>query len=374
MKKVVLIALIAILVAFLFERFIFRRYQSVSNRAPSAVKTGATKAGESSAATTGDSLQQANETSQQENAGIPPSSGLNDEWAAHYYTYMTPQRDNTGISPSSGLHDKWAFHIYSQCGDSYHAPVCGPLEKFKGDPQVFDYEGDGIANPTELIQAGKIKDFVRVERIGEISGFAVWNIIHDTEDSDEPERSVLNGTYPYFVLHGFGTKMIVVERNPGNFCEIFQQSFGPTNVSWTSVSIINAGDQVLATTDELQGTGGGRIEGYWTFDEDGPVPLDLLTVLQTAHELVPEGYLFYDEDPPYLLPPPPEGHVFYNDTPVPELPRPQYLNTLNFDDIACAEWEGNHHKGPCVSAHIVFKVKDHKLIVTNKSVNPAPNN
>lgn len=234
----------------------------------------------------------------------------------------------------TAAHPRWALQYFGENGSGWHdEPDCGPLEEFKGDPKRFDY-ADGV------LKLGVVKDDVTAKRIGEISGFAVWDVIHDFGDAG-PAR-------------GLVMKMIVVERKPGEFCEIFQQEFDRL-VFMTPPYFINAGEQVLATTDDMSGSAGLRIEGYWVFDKDGPLPLDLSPIDEAVKELVPDGYS------------------------VPKYPfafaRGQFdgntIKTLSVIRVACTRWIDNRlPDGPCGQVRVSFVVKDHKLTAVTKAFVP----
>jgi hypothetical protein len=230
----------------------------------------------------------------------------------------------------TGPHPLWALHYYGGKSNNWHdQPDCGPLEKFRGDPKTFDYDYDLFG-----IEAPKMKDDVKAERIGQIAGFTVYDVMHNI-DTGTPGTDLT-------------MKMIIVERMPGEFCEIFQQEYAPDIVFATSAYFINAGEQVLATTDHVSGTGGYRIEAYWAFDKDGPVPLDLSQIEPIVRELLPAGYSLYGI--PYF-----------------------FGRGLSFENLACTRWNGKFAAGPCVSVRIDFEVKDHKLTATSKSVVPSRN-
>lgn len=162
---------------------------------------------------------------------------------------------------TNGTHPRWALHWFSGKGDFYDQPVCRSL-------QTFNNRLDA-------------KENVDSERIGEIAGFVIYSVIHTSQEYDDV------------------TKMILVERKPNEFCEIFQQEYPTGTVTAKPAFIVNVGSQtVLATHDQVSGTGGYWLEAYWTFDKGGPIPLDLDIVDDTIHSLMnPEdrtyrAYLF----------------------------------------------------------------------------------
>jgi hypothetical protein len=252
----------------------------------------------------------------------------------------------TVATAQTGTDHRWALHWYGGKGDSYiYQPVCGPLQTFTGNPKRFDYDNDLFGQPRE------IKDDVESKRIGEISGFTVYNVIHSVDTGGEP-----------LIM-----KMIVVQRKRGEFCNIFQQEYQSAAVIATSAYIIEPSDRVgyvseplLATTDTVSGSGGFEIQEFWTFDKDGPNPLDLSPFAKAVEDALPSGYSipgvrYFTRGPDAY------GRKFLGN-----------VEALSFDSPACTNWEGNHPAGPCGSVHIEFDVKDHKLVVTRHDFYPAP--
>ncbi len=245
-------------------------------------------------------------------------------------------------------HPRWALHWYADSGDSYiDRPVCGPLQKFTGNPKPFDY-----GKELWRIKDQDFMDDVKTDRVGEISGFTVYNVIHTivyqfAEEGQEPEWAL-----PEYLT------MILVERQPGEFCEIHQEQLFGYHEDVTPAYFIDAGEKVLATSHALGGSAGLRREEYWTCDKDGPVPLDLNQIPGMAEALLPSGYSFYSI--PYFFESGP--------TDVAGLP----LQMLSFRSMACTNWNGNHPDRLCGFVRMDFEVKDHKLIATRKEFVPAP--
>lgn len=245
------------------------------------------------------------------------------------------------VDAQTGAHSRWSLHFYGDgFQDEYLNESCGTLDKFRSDPKPFDF--DHWATPPVKVD----RDEVRTERLGEISGFAVYTVTHNISMSGL-NIGVGNGSLVVAM------KMILVERKPGNVCAICEEENQLEEVTFMPAYFINAGEEVLATNDLKSGNAGLRTEAYWTFDKDRPVPLDLDPITEAAGELVPEGYSLPDEIP-----------VLFS----PERDRPRNLETLNFDSMACRQWNGKFPAGPCVFVHLEFQVKDSMLVVTFKSV------
>jgi hypothetical protein len=160
-------------------------------------------------------------------------------------------------------HPRWALHWYGGKGDSWiDQPSCHPLDYFKIEPKRFDYDSDLFQ-----IQSADMKDDVQIHSVGKLDAFTVDEILHTIGD--------------------LAIKMILVQRTPGEFCEIFQQEEGTGIVRPTPAFIVNVSSQsVLATDDPVSGTGGYWLEAYWTFDKNGPIPLDLKIVSATVDDLM----------------------------------------------------------------------------------------
>jgi hypothetical protein len=141
-------------------------------------------------------------------------------------------------------------------------PICNSLESFSStsDPQRFDYDHE-----LALRKIAIVKDKVDSLALGTAAGFGVRQVVHTINDN---------------VL---AIKMILLERKPGEFCEIYHQQFSPDFISPEPAFIVHHGPEtILASTDLWNGNTGTRQEVYWTFDNDGPLNLDLYSQLQEA--------------------------------------------------------------------------------------------
>lgn len=189
---------------------------------------------------------------------------------------LASNKKDTVPQLGSSKYPRWALHWYGGKGDFWvDQPSCHPLDYFEGEPKQFDYDRDLFGT-----QSSDIKDVVGNRSIGEINGFKIDEVAHTIGD-------------------GLVLKMVLVQRAPGEFCEIFQQEYGTAIVVASPAYIRNVSSQaVLATHDQVTGSGGYWLEEYWTFDKDGPIPLDLGVVDETVRNLMgPEdrtdrGYQF----------------------------------------------------------------------------------
>ncbi|MGA2978167.1 MAG: hypothetical protein ABSD76_01125 [Terriglobales bacterium] len=221
-------------------------------------------------------------------------------------------------------HPRWALHSYSGKRDFYiDQSSCHPLKYFSSDPKRFDYGEDLLVK-----QPADLKDKVESQRVGRIAGYTVYEIVHNINDGD-------------LVI-----KMILVERKDGEFCEIFQQQFDAVNVIVEPPYFVNVNSETtLATSDRVTGTGAFLIEEYWTFDKDGPIPLDASAKInEITQRLLPPGRTIMN------------GSAFN-------------IETLRYSTPV---WQaGDAHCCPSGgSVRIQFALKDHRLTVTSQSLDP----
>jgi hypothetical protein len=113
-------------------------------------------------------------------------------------------------------------------------------------------------------------EFARSLSVGEIGGFAIYEVIFRVNEEYSFEMQ------PYATM-----KMILVERKRGEFCEIYNEQ-GPARTVKADdpVVIVQSGSEPILAAGET-------IRQYWTFDKDGPMPLDLGIIDDTVRTLLP---------------------------------------------------------------------------------------
>jgi hypothetical protein len=148
---------------------------------------------------------------------------------------------------------------------------CHSLKYFQDEKNLKDFDY-GAFQLRDLLPDHE--DKVHSVRVGEISGFTIHEVIHRV-DGDESFRIL---------------KMILVERKPEEFCEIYheQGDSGILIVDPTFIADVG-GEKVLSTHDRVPGTGNFYNEAYWTFDNDGPIALDLDVIEEAVGTVVPDG-------------------------------------------------------------------------------------
>lgn len=194
---------------------------------------------------------------------------------------------------------------------------------FSSDPKRFDYGDDLLVK-----QPADLKDKVESQRIGRIAGYTVYEVVHNINDGD-------------LVM-----KMILVERKASEFCEIFQQQYDSVSVIVEPAYFVNGKPEtILATSDRVTGTGAFLIEEYWTFDENGPIPLDASAkISEITQKLLPPGRTIMN------------GSAFN-------------IETLSYSTPV---WKpGDAHCCPSGgSVHIQFALKNHRLTVVSQGFDP----
>jgi len=145
---------------------------------------------------------------------------------------------------------------------------CDVLRDFLKNPRQFDYNKQ-IRNYAD--------DKVTSKRIGKIEGFAIYDVIHQFDDGEQ-------ATSDWYI------KLILIERAPGEFCEIFDEV--SDGVFFVRPSYLTRADSVtvLVSEDPVNGNCGCYSSGYWTFDRRGPIFLDVGDVIEEAQKRdVPPG-------------------------------------------------------------------------------------
>jgi hypothetical protein len=166
-------------------------------------------------------------------------------------------------SPKPPDHPRWAVLVASDNRSWYiDEPICNSQEyfSFSGAPQRFDYDHElSQKTPSE------IKDKVYSQPLGGAPGYPVRQINH-----------VING-------NELTIKMILIQRKPNEFCEIYHQQLSPDMVSAEPAYLVQVGPEtILASTDPWTGNSGQRQDVYWTFDKDGPLWLDVDSKVEEA--------------------------------------------------------------------------------------------
>ncbi len=220
-------------------------------------------------------------------------------------------------------HPRWAVLVISDNRSWYiDEPICQSLGYFAnpGTPQRFDYDHELSTKKPE-----EIKEKVSAHAVGVAPGYPVWQV-----------NRVISG-------NELTIKMILVQRKPHEYCEIYHQQLMPDLVTAEPAYLVRIGSEViLATTDPISGNGGRSEELYWIFDKDGPILLDVAGKIdERLRKLLPKGLIIMN------------GGGFN-------------VQTLTY---GMPVWKGGDaHCCPTGgSIEIKFALKDHQLVVLSQS-------
>jgi len=160
-------------------------------------------------------------------------------------------------STDSHDHPTWAIRVNSEMHRYFiDEPNCHSLVYFRTEIAHLNYQ-----HRMFHIEAGKNTDEVKPLRIGEVAGRTIQQITHDIRGEDDSHLLL---------------RLLVVERGPGEFCEIYHQEWMDggfyQEVLPASLAEVES-EAVLMTHDPLAGNGNWFDEYYWSFGKDGPIDL-----------------------------------------------------------------------------------------------------
>ena len=140
---------------------------------------------------------------------------------------------------------------------------CHPLSYFRGNlKETYPY-GFPATNGQSSLPA--TNDQSSVQLVGAINGLAIYDVFHNVDG--EPTW----------------LKIIVVERKPGEFCEIYAEGpdAGPQTIERSYIDT-HGSENVLVTHDPVAGNGGIFDQAYWTFDHEGPILDDFFKLIDST--------------------------------------------------------------------------------------------
>lgn len=192
-----------------------------------------------------------------------------------------PGRSQTPVPSDS----RWAVQVAGRDQRQNKGTDCHALEYFTDASHLKDFD---YVHHIPKPYPEDITDEVQSKRRGEINGFAVYDVVHRVDTSEAP-TDWEKFSYPPGLL-----KMVLVERKPGEFCEIYHAQDSDGEFTATPSYFVDIGsERVLAEHDPISGVGNYFHEAYWTFDKDGPVPLDLSIIKQTVAKVLPANVHVY---------------------------------------------------------------------------------
>ncbi len=171
----------------------------------------------------------------------------------------------------------WQRHVLSGKGEFRDSPAPEPLAYFTRDPFMRD-DGDQFCtactpqDKATLHAQHKFK--TELTKVGDLRGFAIYDLFYFFDD-DIATRQI-------------DWKSILVKVAPGRFREIYHLQ--PTQAIVRPSFLLKVGDrQILATRDQIPGTGNNFYEDYFWFDRDGPVRIDIDVIPKVLKAILPAG-------------------------------------------------------------------------------------
>jgi hypothetical protein len=175
--------------------------------------------------------------------------------------------------------DPWS--VYD--GQEFYPPSCHQLSYFSGAQNPAEFNDDISGWPP-----GSFTNSTKTSLIGTILRHRIYQVLEDIRPVPQRAPALANE---------IGSKRILVERQPSEFCMIFEEE-GPVGPNGVIFQIKPAylteidGEQVLLTHDLVPGTGDLTIDGAWTFAHGAPD--FLMTVLndsiaRSLKEILPAG-------------------------------------------------------------------------------------
>jgi hypothetical protein len=172
-----------------------------------------------------------------------------------------------GVHADSPSHARWAVRVSSDGHSSFiDQPNCHPLDYFAHDLSHYD-----VKHPLDRKQLSFLQDAFSSRPIAEIAGYKVLQLEHMIND------------------HELMVKMLVVQRTPGEFCEIYHQEWMDEDFYEKVLPArqLDIGSEtILITDDPLSGNGNWFDEHYWAFDKEGPIDLCVSEKIREIQESI----------------------------------------------------------------------------------------
>jgi hypothetical protein len=164
----------------------------------------------------------------------------------------------------------WNVLAYGGKGEMHGAPVCHALAYFSKSPLRLDFDHDFAGENTAglTVQA-------KVSLVGTVAGRKVFKVLQNvSRHRAAPAQPAM--------------KILLVERRPGEFCDIYQNQYAydPTNeMDETAILAIN-GRHVLKTYETDRQT---WFIAYWVMGNEGPVRLNTDALDTAISSVSPAG-------------------------------------------------------------------------------------
>jgi hypothetical protein len=160
----------------------------------------------------------------------------------------------------------WYVLAYGGRGEMHGPPTCHPLAFFSASALPLDFDSDFFQQkPSDL------KTTTKFTLLGAMNGRRVYKAMLTVNTHHRPD-----------------IKVLLVERHPGEFCDIYQHQYAydPT-AEMDEAAILNiSGRKVLKTYETDMHT---SFLEYWAMDKDGPVRLNTAGMYVAIEAASPVG-------------------------------------------------------------------------------------
>ncbi len=160
----------------------------------------------------------------------------------------------------------WDVLAYGGKGEMHGPPTCHPLAFFSASILLLDFDSDFFQQkPSDL------KTTTKFTLLGTMNGRKVYKAMLTVNAHPRPD-----------------IKILLVERHPGEFCDIYQNQYAyDTTGEMDEAAILNiSGRKVLKTYETDMHT---SFLEYWAIEKDGPVRLNTAGMYVAIEAASPAG-------------------------------------------------------------------------------------
>jgi hypothetical protein len=163
----------------------------------------------------------------------------------------------------------WDLFIAGGKGIYRLAPLCRELQAFSGSPVLFDFEQDFLGERGEDLEVK-----TQSTPLGSVDGRQIIQVIQKIYHQNSGLTEIL--------------KRLLVQHSGEEFCAVYQQIYGATQVETKPASLIQIGNVRLLKTMDQNGNAVWN-EEYWAFLNGKPTHLDLSWVYKQMSDVLPHG-------------------------------------------------------------------------------------
>jgi hypothetical protein len=166
---------------------------------------------------------------------------------------------------------QWNVLAYGGKGEMHGEPICHALAYFSKSPLPLDLDSDFFGE-----KPGDLETQAKVTLLGTMTGHKVYKVMQKVRRRDTAHPGPLDASQSPTM------KILLMERRPGEFCDIYQNQYAYDSTNETDeAAILNIhGRQVLKTYETDSHT---WFLAYWAMDGGGPLLLDADALYAAVH-------------------------------------------------------------------------------------------